>query len=42
MIDYMIPLIEAWIPLWSEYLVYFFALGFLVFFGSFVHYLIRR
>lgn len=42
MIQFIIPLIECFIPIWNEYLVYVFAMGFLAFVGCFVHYLVRR
>lgn len=42
MIDYIIPIIVSWLPVWNTYLVDVFALGFLAFCGCFIHYLIRR
>lgn len=36
MIRYMIPLVSVWIPIWSNYLVYFFALAFIAFVPAFI------
>lgn len=40
--DAIIPLLESWLPIWNEYLVDVFALGFLAFVGCFIHYIFRR
>lgn len=42
MIQFVIPLVSSWLPIWEEYLVYAFCLGFIAFVGCFVHSLLRR
>lgn len=42
MISYMIPLVQSWLPIWNEYLVYFFALGFLAWVPSAIIAFFRR
>ena len=42
MINYMIPLIESWLPIWNEYLIDVFCLAFIAFVGCFLHSLFRR
>lgn len=42
MIRYVIPLLESWMPIWNEYMVDVFCLGFIAFVGCFIHYVIRR
>lgn len=40
--NFIIPLIESWLPIWDAYLVDLFALAFIAFVGCFIHYLFRR
>ena len=40
--NYIIPLIESWLPIWNTYLVDLFVLGFIAFVGCFIHSLFRR
>lgn len=42
MIPVMLPLVGAWLPLWEEYIVPIFALCFIAFVGSFIHFIFRR
>lgn len=42
MMDYIIPIIQSWLPVWNAYLVDVFALAFVAFVGCFIHYLVRR
>lgn len=38
----IIPLLASWLPIWNEYLVDVFAMGFVAWCGWFIHYLFRR
>lgn len=42
MIQFIIPLLKAWIPIWNIYLIDIFCLGFLAFVGCFIHRILRR
>ena len=42
MINFIIPLVKCWLPIWNEYLVYVFCMGFVAFVGCFIHYVFRR
>lgn len=41
-LQYIIPLIESMIPLWSSLLIVPFCLAFIAFVGCFIHSFIRR
>lgn len=42
MIEHIIPLIASFLPVWSNYLIYIFALAFLAWVPSFIYYLVKR
>ena len=42
MIEFIIPLVVAWLPIWREYLVFYVAGSFVAVVGAFIHAFFRR
>lgn len=42
MIQNVIPLVKAWLPIWNEYLVYLLAGSFIAVVGAMLHFIFRR
>lgn len=42
MLRYLIPLVVSWLPIWTEYLVYFVAGTFVAVVGALIHSFFRR
>lgn len=42
MLQYIIPLVASWLPIWHEYLIFYFVGSFVAVFGAIIHSFVRR